>query len=1164
MKWILKIVQVACVCLLSACGGGGGGGGGNEAGDGSGSSNVTNPKQVSYSGQVNQAPLNQANGMRMASNAYSLLDLVVMLTNLGGAPAPWFLGVDETPIEDMEECTQGEMLTREQGSDITVQFRQCVIDDVTFDGELTFRLDVNNPTNDRHTMLIPYLSIEEAGEKFELSGEVDFEFGNTTIYTGELVARSLRQQRTFRLSNLVLQGIDNVQVAGQFFDSMDGFVSLAMEQTGKQLALTGANSSRVAIEVLASPYSPNLTYQTPVSVELQNTDLLFPVQAQLKLEQLIEWPYLANEPPASSSESSASVDRLAVLQLSGGHYLSDPLDLVNYNYELQTSGFGEECAVDEEQTTSGQIHYQFNCWGQYQLTITAFDGVHEVARTIPIDVLALPAELDPIDDVQMMQGQSLSIPLSVRNLSEDGPFSYSVVQGPSGLSVSPEGFLQGEPTPMIREASSTFNVTVQADNGRQSLVTFSIRYQSTPGDAYLVPARVQYCTSGWLSSNQAGRLMRTCPANGSHVVEHIENNRVVTAYAAPSPYSSMALVATDLLDVNRDGTAEIILIYKDRAVIIDSESYQFLEEVVYSTAFSTQSVVSFIQQSGRHRQPVALLTTGTHLHLINLANGSVTRIQSTAEVMLFGDIDRDQNVEIVLADGVVLEPIAGTAWQLQPAVNFEKFLLQDVDGDGADDLVRMVDNSHSGLGGAVSFRIAFGADRSALQSFQIDAPEGNNDDWSPRIAFVYVDGSPEARLVVRKSYSRDVYVYRWEEVGFALVDSVTLPDVFADFDGLEVYSHPEGRLMFSANNRMFVKSADSSEFLALEDQRSGLLPADQAGFFAEPDGSHTLFISRYSQKQQIKLDGVGGIQSEHLLSTSAGFGASYITRHDGNYVAAAPYSRSLTVIGDDDRRETTRHYYYGLFDVLSNTAVQEVEVPAMLEGNITSADIDSDGVLDLFVPRISVSNCSGWYVAGNPTQRQNLVCSGGLSGALVADIKAIDLDGDGISEVIHLNRLLLGGFDLQVYRLSAGRLQNWFSLTRADYGSLVTPVMGIQDVDADGVLEIVVAEKGASSTRISVLEPTGARREFTVPILLDVVPDLNYRRFNAAIVAIQNTDDAFKSTRFFEIGAVDGNIVWASQPYQGLSAKNGLYFLNRESNSSVIMAVTSAGIHRFE
>src|SRR5690606_3260512 len=102
----------------------------------------------------------------------------------------------------------------------------------------------------------------------------------------------------------------------------------------------------------------------------------------------------------------------------GGHYLSDSLDLVSYNYELQATGFGEECAVDEEQATSGQIHYRFNCWGQYELTITAFDGVHEVARTIPIDVLPLPAELDPIDDVQMTQGQSLSIPLLVRNLSE--------------------------------------------------------------------------------------------------------------------------------------------------------------------------------------------------------------------------------------------------------------------------------------------------------------------------------------------------------------------------------------------------------------------------------------------------------------------------------------------------------------------------------------------------------------------------------------------------------------------------------------------------------------------------------------------------------------------------------------------------------------------------
>lgn len=830
-------VQVLVVGMFSllvvACGGGGGGGGSGQVVNAN-----AGPQQVTYSGVAHQAAVTQKNAVRFASNAYSLLDLMLTLADFQNGQRPWFLDYEYVDDIGSGECASGDVVVREDNSSASAQatqvlFRGCVIDGVRFDGQIDYRTEEL-----LEAMSISYLSVEDVEEKLELQGSLELSLDGESRYAGKLIANSRRQQRSFKIEELTMQGGMSATLAGRFYDSAEGWVGLGLDDSKKELGFLGSDATRLRVIPDVELYGLGYAKVKGFDLELVNAALFaFPLRGQMSVEDFMEWPYLKNDAPAVVGDGVLSVDRLAKLTFDGSDYFQDSHDLLSFRFSEINDG--DLCPTQQRLADFDQVEFQFKCKGEKKLVVVVSDGQNEIRQVIDIDVLPLAAELAPVADQSLTEGQSLFVPVIAGNKSEDGPFVFSIVRGPSGISVSADGVVQGEPKPFLAEGATRFKVTVQADNGKKSNINFEIDYAGPAGDLQFTP--------------------------------------------------------------------------------VNDERWQMI-------------------------------------------------------------------------------------------------------------------------------------------------------------------GGQETRL------------------------------------------------------------------------------------FGGEDDSPILFVSSFGRHQVVELDGRGNINDVVTVNQSELFGATSVAQtNEGSiggtrYLAVVPNWKDV-IIDEGQKRYTVRHYYYEQFNAVSGEKLSSVEVPASLGGPIISGDANGDGVLDFFVP--NRQGCSAWYIFGSSLADQVLQCSGGLSPSLVSDIRLIDLNGDGTDEAIILTRMLLGGFNLRVYRYFGNQLQLVVNYDRLQYGSLITPVMGVQDIDADGLLEIVVAEKGENSTRISQIEQSGEVREVTTSELIDNIPDIQNRKSNASLIAASSATSGNVTTHFIEIGLQDGSLVWKSQPYAGRLLKNGLHVLGTEAYSGPVIAITDAGFLRF-
>lgn len=1171
----LSLLYLLCL-TLAACGGGGGGGS-----DARTSTEIDSQSPVVYSGSESPAQINQKNALRVSSNALSMLDWLLTFSDIDYITRPWFLTFENPSQDDGVEdsCTTGNLDVRSQEKSPTstlliLEFRNCVIEDGKFSGKISYELIA--PENDFHRtqkVSIDYLAIERSDEKLEISGEFQHHFDGGSNFTGNMTVRSRQQGRTLKLENVQIRHDSQTALGARLLDSQEGAYDLLFSAETNTFLITGVNDDKVSL----SPTS-KIENLPPFTGALdgfvvtlhKNTLSGFPISAQLTADTLLDWPLLENTAPAINHKSSLQVDRLAKFTVNPTDFFTDPNDLLDFALNIDGR---PNCRIEKDRLAFDVLSLTFECQGKYDLEITADDGAHKITRKVDIQVQPLAAEISQIPTQELVAGQSLSIPLSVSNIESDGPFTYNIAQGPAGLSVSPEGIIQGIPAPLINEENTHFTINVQADNGKKSNISFDINFQSEPSPIDFDPVKSNRLSTTWEKRSNPARYLSAFPAGSSYVIEKIQGNVLSVEYAEANPPSANPVLSMQWKDINGDNDSELILAYRDKIVAIDYATKRVIRTIPLPSDISSQSTI-FMDETNSARSPLILIRSANdNYYLVDLESSNYRTLSLTAGVILLGDIDGDAQAEILLSDGAVIELYGNSNWRIGAPVTTVTNALVDIDGDNTQEFVQIT-NVHESNG---NFEIQIAQDRSltTFQKISIPSPLPEGQPWTPQYGFYNADGVAGDELLLRQEYDDTVYVYRLSNTGYQLrgtwiwdgnlqYASYSLP-----FTGLQ-----DGLALTTLTQGRAIVNLATGEHQWIDDKRTNIMGGEFASLFKEPDDGYRLFISDFSLSQSLKLNSLGDIESTGSVLFHQYHSAANIAKFDTDgdtieeFVAVDPISEIIR----NSNFGYSRHYYYSLVNALTGEEITRTEVPIELNAPIIATDLTRDGHLDVFTPHYSSTSCIAWYQFGSSTPSQNLNCANARTPVYGAYMRSIDLDGDGDNELISLHQLSFGGFNLQAYTQTGNKMSLLINHTRSDYASDTRAIMGVQDIDADGQLEIIVAERSrlaefsdvpTDKPRITVIEFNGETRELFSSVPIDMIPDILSPRSHASIIAADFVGYEKLATRYLEIGPNDGALVWSSRHYAGELLKGGFHILDNESDKKTVMAITKAGIIRF-
>jgi len=1171
----LHVLSVVFFSLtLGACGGGGGGGDSTRTNNQEGA-----PEQIVYVGLESAATLGHKNALQVSSNALLALDMLLTFSDIDYIRRPWFLEFEgelpEPSSDSDEDCESGSLNAthNSKSSDtelIDIEFENCVIDDVTLDGKITYELV--SPENDYHrtqTATISYLALKHAEDKYEISGKFQHHFDGASNYSGNLTVRSRQQNRMFKLDNLSMRADDVATLSARFLDSQEGATDINFVKDSGTLELKGTGNAKISLKPITADPHPYTNSVTAFTVTLENSAASgLPISTQLSVDTLLEWSEHENKPPTHSDKTSLTIDRLSNITVDANEFFSDANDLLDFTFSTKANS---ECEIQKNQTVFDQLNLAFECQGNHTLTITASDGLHQTTRNIEIDVQPLAAEFLPIPTQELVAGQSLSIPVAIDNLNSDGPFVYSIAQGPAGISISPEGIIQGTPAPMINEGNTRFNINVQADNGKTSNLRFDIEFQSDTGNIALEPTESNQCYTDWQTRQAPERFVRACILGSSYVVQSLRGNTLATEYAQASAPADTSVLFIEWMDTDSDQENELVLGYEDRIVVVDYLTHSVVRTIPLPAEAQYNQYWNYIKQAGKSNHPLILLIGRNGRQFIfNLADASYQELTLSTGVHLFGDIDNDSQPEILLDDGTIVEILGGSNRRIVAPRLFETRDLRDLEGTGTDLFIRILNAFDQESNGAFVIKIARNSSLSSFQTISIPSPLDEGQTWAPRFDFMDVDGLPGEELLLRQEYDDTIYLYKLSRTGYQFAGSWQWDGDYESEALIPLTALPNGQALSTLRQGLSIVNLSTGQSTLIRDEQRHLLEGRNASLFREDEGGYSFFVSNSGQMQHINVNDFGSIEAVGEKIWTQKYDATSITDFDSDgdgikeYIAVAPGDLS---VWDDQRYE--RRYFYRLMNASTGQELSSIEVPVALNDPIKVADLTNDGVLDILVPQASWSSCLAWYQFGKNTPSQFLPCDVSASPIYLSDIKLIDLDNDGTDEVIALHSLSFGGYNLRVYRQQGEQLSLIINHTREEYASNTRATMGIQDVDADGALEIVVAEVDrfahtqSDRPRLTVIEQDGQLRETISSAAIDLIPDILTSKQNASIVAVDFLGSEKLATRFMEIGAKDGSLIWSSKHYAGELLKGGFHRLESESEPDTLMAVTKAGILRF-
>lgn len=1147
MNFLQVCVLGAASLLLLGCGGGGGGGGTSER------------QQTPVAG--NLVILSQANALRLGSNAYSMLDLVVELADPGTTQRPWYLRYEPESYPEsspgQEECSSGSMDVQEEtvstdSRNIILALNACVIDEVTFTGSITYAVkDGEFPGTWSQQVTISNLQVEDGTERLDVAGKLGYSNTNGTRYDGDLRATSSVQKRTLSLSNLRMDATSSSwEMSATFTDSVEGTVDLVLDNNTIML-MKGANGSLMTIAPILSNM-PSLSGDIQHFVlGLENFALYpFPLKAKLTPGTFVEWPYLTNAVPSVAATEVPEITRLENLDLTFSEFFEDESDFLSFSIAASVSDPG--CRFSSLQSDFDKMTFVFPCQGDHAVTVTASDGVHAVNREIQVSVTPRAAEFSPLDDQQLVAGEMLSLPVHVANEKEDGPFEFSLTARPHGLSISSSGVISGEPIPLLKEGDTTFNVGIQAEHVKQSSTNFRLDYSGVAEEKSLVPAQTRNrCFAAWVNITAYDHPVRVCSTQHSSFIEGFVGGALVTEYAVPAPPASGVLMFALWGDVNADGQEDWLLGYDRKLVAIDLKTKQVVREIALPAGLLQTELVKPLVSGGKLSHSSFLLHhyVQKKLFLVDLVAGNYKELVLPSTPILFGNVTGDSAPDIVFENGRISDLQGVLQLQIEPVSGYETFRLHDLDGDGIAEFVRLKTDLHGNVD-STGIRVARIGHLDSFAAAALPSPEPGEAAWYSKVSFVDLDGDGSEELLARRLLQNVVHVYEYSSATFDLRRSVELP---AEYSGatLAVFQRLTGDDAFvrpaSAELSAYVYNYGASKFVQVEDERPEFKVEGSSKLFEESDGNYALFLAQDAVVQRVVLGQTGLIQSVQSYQHGMEVDARSIIRADADQDGIDEYVFVTVQSGSGSQ--------YRLVNAESGYVYDSVTVSGALHTPLLAGDLDGNNVLDFFGARGTGSICLGLYRTGKATPDQTLYCDTQLH-----EYKLQDLDGDGKPELIDL-RESAAGFEIRLYRYSAGSMKLIMEHQQSDKDAGYNTAVGVQDVDGDGRREIIVSFGILSGQRMYVFSESGMLNALYSALPFSF-PDIHVSKASVSLIGVSTGGASANRTMLYEISPVNGAVIWHSRNYSGGLSVNGLHVLGPDLYGAPKLMITDDGILR--
>lgn len=299
-------------------------------------------------------------------------------------------------VDEIEYCDSGSIkysgTLKDNGTgSISVDFRNCRIDDETMNGRATMRIDafdLNWFEITDATISFPRLTITGPDYNFGAGGSIRLELflgtdterltvnmaikDNTSVYmqkTEDLVI-------TMVTDNMVYPPSYTQSLQGRMFDSVHGYVDIVTSEplgfssldqeypdAGGQAVLTGAADARILVTTVSG---------TEVNLQLD-------LDADTNYEYAITMPWdmlgqirETNSAPTADTGPDRTVSKSSLVLLDGRNSSDSEYDFLNYTWELIQKPSGSSATLDNANVS--QPSFTADLVGDYVLQLVVNDG----------------------------------------------------------------------------------------------------------------------------------------------------------------------------------------------------------------------------------------------------------------------------------------------------------------------------------------------------------------------------------------------------------------------------------------------------------------------------------------------------------------------------------------------------------------------------------------------------------------------------------------------------------------------------------------------------------------------------------------------------------------------------------------------------------------------
>lgn len=463
MQNVKKLLIVVLAFCIISCGGSGGGSTSSQPTSPPASPPSNPPVEPppandsafsKYQGVSNRAIISNTNAHDIANQVTVSSDLAHLLSFTNDLRYARF----DTLIFDYvrnvnDNCESGEVILGELVDDkIEIEYVQCVTGPYTLAGKGEFSDILVNGSGELNaaTLTLENLQIQNAENIYQLEGEIYAVFGSvvTRSAVNDTLITNISTNQQVYLDNFqigfdVLSAQEGYGIEGRIYLSEHGYVDIS---TLKKATNAPGLESDLTIVV-----------ETNDVLVLEHRDNgvlgvgLFANRSSLSSE-LVEIPYnfilskiYENQsnvaPTAIASVFTPQIDKRTEFLFDASQSEDNNFDILNYQWEVVGKPEGASVNI----TNNGFVNAfsQFTIAGDYQFSLTVDDGELSSAPIfIDLYVRQDPPVISLLDSPNVLAfGEAYQNSVVTNNLSDDGPFEYSLHYAPSSMEVDVNGKL---------------------------------------------------------------------------------------------------------------------------------------------------------------------------------------------------------------------------------------------------------------------------------------------------------------------------------------------------------------------------------------------------------------------------------------------------------------------------------------------------------------------------------------------------------------------------------------------------------------------------------------------------------------------------------------------------------------------------------------------------